>query len=190
MNAFGISAEDVENVLRKHWSRVANTDGNSFEYMAVELFPGINATAVEHAALTGGVSLEEQTAAAYEEIERQLVWQGVLEELRLEPAASSNPQGLEGETCRLVTDPAAELPADVVRALMDRFDLAVYQAGIFDGVPVEERDLWFVAPLANETRFDVEKAVGITGKTELEAMREAVRALELAALVSRVQEPA
>jgi hypothetical protein len=94
----------------------------------------------------------------------------------------------EGETCRLVTDPAAELPADVVRALMARFDLAVYQAGIFDGVPEEERDLWFVAPLANETRFDVEKASDIVARTELEAMREAVRALELAALAANAVE--
>ena len=87
MQAFGINEEDIEKVLRKHWDRVANTDGKSFEDMADELFTSIDAPAVERAALKGGVELEEQTDAAYAEIERQLVQQGVLEELRSEVAA-------------------------------------------------------------------------------------------------------
>lgn len=88
MQAFGISEEDIENVLRKHWARVANTDGKSFADMADELFTSIDASAVEQAALKGGVELDAQTDAAHSEIERQLVRQGVLEELRSDTTSS------------------------------------------------------------------------------------------------------
>lgn len=87
MHAFGITEEDLENVLRKHWARIVNSGGKSFEHMADDLFSSIDEAAVEGAALKGGVELEEQTDAAYEELERQLVERGVLAALRPERAA-------------------------------------------------------------------------------------------------------
>lgn len=77
--AFGIGDEDIENVLSRHWARVANTGGKSFGDIAAELFPLIDAGAVEKAALDGGTELDEQVEAAYADIERQLVERGVLE---------------------------------------------------------------------------------------------------------------
>jgi len=79
MQAFGISEEDLANVLRKHWARVANTNGLDFEAMADLNFRYLNDAAVEKAALDGGVEMDDQTEAAYEEIERQMVALGVLE---------------------------------------------------------------------------------------------------------------
>jgi hypothetical protein len=90
-HAFGISEEDVENVLSKHWARVANSDGKSLENMAVDLFTHLDADAIERSALKGGVDLDDQTEAAYEEIERQLVERGVLGELRPAPARKARP---------------------------------------------------------------------------------------------------
>jgi hypothetical protein len=88
MHAFGISEEDVANVLRKNSARLTNVAGQSLDEMAGALLADIDGAAVERAALKGGVELEEQTEAAYEEIARQLVRQGVLEQMRSEPATA------------------------------------------------------------------------------------------------------
>ena len=84
MQAFGISEEDVENVLRRHASRLrlVTAPSGTLGYTAVaeKLFDAIDQSAVERAALKGGVELEEQTDATYDEIERQLVSQWVLDE--------------------------------------------------------------------------------------------------------------
>ena len=56
-HAFGISEEDIEAVLSKHWARVANSDGKSFEDMASDLFTHLDANAIQRAALKGGVDL-------------------------------------------------------------------------------------------------------------------------------------
>jgi hypothetical protein len=90
-HSFGISEEDIESVLSKHWARVANSDGKSFEDMAGDLFAHLDAGAIERAALKGGVDLDDQTEAAYEEIERQLVARGVLSEVRPTPARKARP---------------------------------------------------------------------------------------------------
>lgn len=94
MEAFGISEEDVENVLRRHVARLrlvtAPPGALDYTTVAEKLFGAIDQSAVERAALKGGVELEEQTDAAYDEIERQLVHQGVLEQRRSEPAAPAD----------------------------------------------------------------------------------------------------
>lgn len=78
MQAFGFSEEDVENVLRANWTRVGNTGGKSFELMASDLFAGLDDGAIEKAVLNGGTEMDDQTTAAYAELERQLVVAGVL----------------------------------------------------------------------------------------------------------------
>ena len=90
-HAFGISEDDVEVVLCKHWSRVANSDGKPFEDMASDLYYMVDADAVERAALKSGTDISAQTYAAHEEIERQLVERGVLSPPRLMPRLSPKP---------------------------------------------------------------------------------------------------
>jgi hypothetical protein len=92
MQAFGISEDDIETVLRQQWARVANSDGKTFEQMASDLFNDIDHGAVEKAALNGGTEMDEQTTAAYEEIEKQLVARGALKAPRAEPDAASAPR--------------------------------------------------------------------------------------------------
>lgn len=76
--AFGISQDDVEQVLRDNAPRLANPAGKSLEALAAEIFDDIDAAAVERAALDGGTEMDEQTDAAHEEIARQLEEAGVL----------------------------------------------------------------------------------------------------------------
>lgn len=77
--AFGISEDDIENVLRDYSLRVTHTNGQSFESMASELITEIDHARVETAALNSGCDIDEQTAGAYEEIKAILVELGVLE---------------------------------------------------------------------------------------------------------------
>lgn len=76
--AFGISSDDIEDVLRNHSLHVASTDGRSFEDMAIELLADIDEARIERAALKAGCDMDEQTRAAHEEIHTILVEQGVL----------------------------------------------------------------------------------------------------------------
>ncbi len=71
MQAFGITEEDVETVLKAHWARVANTEGHSFESMAATLLPSLDHGLIEQSALFGD-DMDMQTRYAHEEIERQL----------------------------------------------------------------------------------------------------------------------
>lgn len=77
--AFQISEEDIENVLRDYSLRVTNAQGQSFETMASELINEIDHARVEKAALDGGDDIDDQTQAAYNEIHKNLVEQGVIE---------------------------------------------------------------------------------------------------------------
>lgn len=77
--AFQITEEDVENVLSAYGLRVVDSKGKSFEALAAELVGEIDCARVEEAALNSGVTLEEQTQGAFEEIKDILVEMGVLE---------------------------------------------------------------------------------------------------------------
>ena len=77
--AFGISEDDIENVLCDYSLRVTNTQGKSFKTMASELIGEIDHARVEKTALKGGCDMDAQTAAAHEEIKQCLVELGVLE---------------------------------------------------------------------------------------------------------------
>ena len=77
--AFGITADDVENVLHSYALSVTNTSRKSFETMAAELIEEIDHGRVEKAALESGCDFEEQTQGAYDEIKAILVEIGVLE---------------------------------------------------------------------------------------------------------------
>lgn len=70
MQAFGITEEDVETVLKENWARV-NSQGHTFESMAANLLPQLDHDVIEHSALFGD-DLDTQTRYAHEEIERQL----------------------------------------------------------------------------------------------------------------------
>lgn len=77
--AYQVTEEDIENVLRAHSLRVADTKGLSFEQMSEELINKIDHERIEKAALKGGCELDEQTQAAFNEIKQNLVELGVLE---------------------------------------------------------------------------------------------------------------
>lgn len=77
--AFGLSEDDIVIVLRNHSTRVTNSNGQSFEAMAEDLFADLDHDAVEGAALDAGCELDVQTDAAHAEILRQLQEQGVIE---------------------------------------------------------------------------------------------------------------
>lgn len=80
--AFQITDEDICNVLRQNWSKVADTQGKSFATYAEQVFEDFSSEdffAIEAAALAGGDDiLEEQLPAAYAEIRRILVRDGIL----------------------------------------------------------------------------------------------------------------
>jgi len=78
MFGFQVTEEDVANVLRRQWTRVTNTDGVPFDVMGEQLFMTLDADQIERVALKHSCDLDEQTDAAMEEIDRQLVAQGVL----------------------------------------------------------------------------------------------------------------
>lgn len=80
--AFAITNEDIENVLRNNWAKVANTDGKTFEAMAEDVFADFgdeDLARIENAALDSGTELDDQTDGAYAEIEKILIERGVLE---------------------------------------------------------------------------------------------------------------
>lgn len=77
MYAFEVTQDDVANVLRANAPRMGAGQGRAIDSVAADAFNGLDFGAVEAAAL-GGDSMDEQTQAAYAEIERQLVDDGVL----------------------------------------------------------------------------------------------------------------
>lgn len=89
-HAFEITEDDVEQVLQKNWSRVANSLGKSFRDMAEALVPEIDHQRVEAAALKSGEDME-QTTGAHAEIVSILVEMGVLE------AASSGDKSISDD---------------------------------------------------------------------------------------------
>lgn len=80
-NAFEITVEDVESVLRSNSLAVANTNGKSFESIANEVFGNLDFVLIEKAALYGD-DLDGQTDYANDEIARQLREMGILEPLK------------------------------------------------------------------------------------------------------------
>lgn len=76
--AFQISSDDVVTVLRRRALHVANSGGRSFEHMAEELIDDLDTDRIEFAALRASTEVDEQTDAALEEIERQLIDTGVI----------------------------------------------------------------------------------------------------------------
>jgi uncharacterized NAD(P)/FAD-binding protein YdhS len=93
MWAYQHTADDVENVLRDHATRVVNTEGKPLDVLAEELVEELDDGAIEKAALRGGVDLDDQTTAANEEILRQLIERGLISGLTGGPTveASLNP---------------------------------------------------------------------------------------------------
>ncbi|KVP39965.1 hypothetical protein [Burkholderia ubonensis] len=79
--AFGITEEDIANVLRQNAVHVANSNGMSFAAMSEQLYndwTNVELARVAKAALNGGVEMDQQTTAAHGEIRAILVEQGVL----------------------------------------------------------------------------------------------------------------
>lgn len=76
--AFQINSDDVVTVLRRRSLHVANSGGRRFEDMAAEIIDDLDADRIEFVALRASTDLDEQTDAALEEIERQLVDIGVI----------------------------------------------------------------------------------------------------------------
>ena len=70
--AFEVTTQDVVNVLRSNRCSTITTNGKSTETFAVEAFDDLDFYSIERAALFG-ISLEEQTNYAYDEIARQLL---------------------------------------------------------------------------------------------------------------------
>jgi hypothetical protein len=87
---FAVSEEDIETVLSNHATRVANSDGRSFEEMAQALMAELDSAAIEKAALRGD-DMETQTRYALEEIAQQLTGIGVLEAQRCEEGLFDSP---------------------------------------------------------------------------------------------------
>lgn len=79
---FGISEDDIETVLRQNSAQVVNSQRLSFEALAALIFDewsgGIEHDQIEAAALDGGLTMDEQTTAAYAEIRQILVESGHL----------------------------------------------------------------------------------------------------------------
>lgn len=78
--AFGISEEDVANVLASNTMIESYRAGRSIEDMANALMEGLDFDAIEEAALMGD-DMDQQTDYAHDEITKQLRAAGVLEEL-------------------------------------------------------------------------------------------------------------
>ena len=76
--AFGITEEDVEQVLREHTHRVNNSAGKSFETLACELIDEIDHERVAQAALDSGTEMDQQITGALGEIKTILVKIGAL----------------------------------------------------------------------------------------------------------------
>lgn len=123
MYGFQATAEDLERVLRVNFLRISANEEISFESLAERLLPLIDQGAVEKAALKHSADLQEQTEAAEQELETQLVKLGALagaDELdeRVEPSDAEASQVQRVEV-RLAIDftPEGTPLADIVTAL-------------------------------------------------------------------------
>ena len=79
--AFGITEEDITNVLRQNAAQVANSNGVPFDIMGEQIFndwTDLEFDRVAQSALDGGVEMDDQVEAAYAEIRAILVEQGTL----------------------------------------------------------------------------------------------------------------
>lgn len=79
--AFGITEEDITNVLRQNAAQVANSNGVPFDIMGEQIFndwTDLEFDRVAKSALDGGVEMDDQVDAAYAEIRAILVEQGTL----------------------------------------------------------------------------------------------------------------
>lgn len=79
--AFGITEEDITNVLRQNAAQVANSNGVPFDIMGEQIFndwTDLEFDRVAKSALDGGVDMDDQVDAAYAEIRAILVEQGTL----------------------------------------------------------------------------------------------------------------
>lgn len=79
--AFGITEEDITNVLRQNAAQVANSNGVPFDIMGEQIFndwTDLEFDRVAKSALDGGVEMDDQVEAAYAEIRAILVEQGTL----------------------------------------------------------------------------------------------------------------
>lgn len=77
--AFAISEEDIKNVLHSNTLNVSYTQGQSIALLASEILPTLDLQRIEEAALWGD-DLGEQTDHAHDEITRQLIEAGILED--------------------------------------------------------------------------------------------------------------
>ena len=79
--AFGISEEDIENVLRANSLRLEAQSGEPLDLLAEQIFGGFSdddLARIERVALKASTDLDEQTSAACEEITRLLERDGWL----------------------------------------------------------------------------------------------------------------
>lgn len=80
--AFGISEQDVFNVLHDNAAMIANSDGKTIDQMSEDIFDGwvggVEPDRIAQAALDGGNDMDSQTNAAYAEIRAILVEEGIL----------------------------------------------------------------------------------------------------------------
>lgn len=172
MFAYEVTELDVENVLRSNCLAVANTNGKSFESMASEIFPSLDFSLIEDAALVGD-DLDQQTDYAYDEIARQLRQQGVLEPLKeavvdhpITGAKDVRPE-VVSELAKMVIDQASEhrfpVEVDAIRGAVDQFVK-------FSGIGATEEEIVAACNEAERLASDVVIRVELVG----EAGRETV----------------
>lgn len=77
--AFEVTKDDVVSALEAFSLRVTNPGGLSFDSTAEQLLSEIGADHIAHAALDGGVEMDDQTEAAHSAIHGCLIELGVLE---------------------------------------------------------------------------------------------------------------
>lgn len=77
MYAFEVTEDDISTVLRANIAFI-NFDGRSIDDMASDLIDELDAQRIEHAALSSGTEMDDQTCGAHDEIKSMLCEMGVL----------------------------------------------------------------------------------------------------------------